>query len=161
MLTLAALAAAGLYFSGTLNSVMGGSNPILSVEGTSSGINLSTGAGTIYITVKNTGSGQLLLWNFTISGKVPFTVTAISMNNVTLSYTGNHITGTWRASTGAAGIVGNEIVVPGGESVTMTFVFTGGTGPKFTDIIDIGSSYSGIALPTTGRPIAFHFSVPA
>ena len=158
VLTLAALAAVALYASGTLNSVMGSSNPILSVEGTSSGINLSTGAGTIYITLKNTGSGQLLLWNFTINGKVPFTVSVVS-SAVTLKWSSNSVTGTWRASTGAAGVVGDEILVPGGESVTMTFTFD--ATHKFTDIIDIGSSYSGIALPTTGRPIAFHFSVPA
>ena len=139
VVVLGALAAAAYYFSSTISSATGGSNPILTVEGTSSGLDLSTGAGTIYITLKNTGSGQLLLWNFTINGKVPFTVSVVS-SAVTLKWgASNSVTGTWRASTGAAGVVGDEILVPGGESVTMTFTFD--ATHKFTDIINIGSSY--------------------
>jgi hypothetical protein len=160
VVVLGALAAAAYYFSSTISSATGGSNPILSVEGTSSGLNLSQGTGTIYITVKNIGSGQLFLYNLTISGKVPFTVGVLSNGTVTLTWNPSHsIHGTWRASTGTAGVVGSQILVPGGESVTMTFVFT--SSDKFTDIIDVGATYSGIALPTTGRPIAFHFSMPA
>lgn len=162
VIAIAAVGAAAYYFSSTMSAATGGSNPILTIEGTSSNINLATGEGTIYITAKNTGSGQLLLYNLTIDGKVPFVVTAnATASKVDLYWNGTHLEGTWRASSGAAGVVGNEILVPGGESVTMTFTFNGTTGHKFTDIIDVGATYSGIALPTTGRPIAFHFSVPS
>jgi hypothetical protein len=161
MIVLGAVAIAGLYFTGTLSSLIGGSNPVLMVEAASSSIDLSKGSGTVYFTLKNSGGGTLQLSRLTIDGKVTFNITG-SSGVPQLKWEGNTVVGNFTATTPMAGVSGDSILIPSGQSTTLKFTFEGGTGgKKLTDVLDIGVSYSGIAFPLNGNPIQFRFLLPS
>jgi hypothetical protein len=159
VIVLGAVAAAGLYFSGTLSCLLGGSNPVLMVEAASTNIDLSAGTGTVYLTLKNSGSGTLQLSKIEINGKVSFNITAAD-SLPHLKWNGHDVTGSVESkSSGMAGVSGTNILVPSNAFVTLKFIFT--SQDKLTDIMDIGASYSGVAFPVTGNPIQFRFLLPS
>jgi len=159
VIVLGAVAAAGLYFSGTLSSLLGGSNPVLMVEAASTNIDLSAGTGTVYLTLKNSGSGTLQLSKIEINGKVSFNITAAD-SLPHLKWNGHDVRGSVESkSSGMAGVSGTNILVPSNAFVTLKFIFT--SQDKLTDIMDIGASYSGVAFPVTGNPIQFRFLLPS
>jgi hypothetical protein len=150
---------AGLYFTGTLSSLIGGSNPVLMVEAASSSVNLGNGSGTIYLTLKNSGGGTLQLSNLIIDGKTTLNITGV--NGIPQLKWGTHtINGTFTATSPLAGVSGNSILIPSGQVTTLKFTFDGSTN-KLTDVLDIGVNYSGVAFPLSGNPIQFRFLLPS
>ena len=161
VIVLGACALAGLYFTGTLSSLIGGSNPVLMVEAASSSVNLGNGSGTIYLTLKNSGSGTLQLSSLTIDGKTNITITGVGgIPRLAWGTGDHHINGTFTASSPLAGVSGNSILIPSGQVTTLKFTFDGSTN-KLTDVLDIGVNYSGVAFPLSGNPIQFRFLLPS
>jgi hypothetical protein len=162
VIVLGAAALVGLYFTGTLSSLIGGSNPVLMVEAASSSIDLGKGSGTVYFTLRNSGGGTLQLSSLTIDGKANITITGVGgvPHFKWGTGTGNDIPGTFTATSTMAGVSGNTILIPSGQSTTLKFTFDGTT-HKLTDVMDIGVSYSGVAFPLNGNPIQFRFLLPS
>lgn len=162
IIVLGAVAIAGLFFSGTLSTLLGGSYPVLTVEAASTNIDLGTGTGTVYLTLKNTGSGTLQLSKLEISGKTAFTISVAADSKPHLTWGTHDVTGSVESkSSGMAGVSGSNILVPSNAFVTLKFTFTSTPDNKLTDIMDVGASYSGVAFPVTGNPIQFHFLLPS
>ena len=160
VIVLGACALAGLYFTGTLSSLIGGSNPVLMVEAASSSVNLGDGSGTIYLTLKNSGGGTLQLSSLTIDGKVILNITGVNGIPHLKWGTTHDIDGTFTATSPMAGVSGNSILIPSGQTTTLKFTFDGSTN-KLTDVFDIGVTYSGVAFPLNGNPIQFRFLLPS
>jgi FlaG/FlaF family flagellin (archaellin) len=158
VIVLGAAALVGLYFTGTLSSLIGGSNPVLMVEAASSSVNLGDGSGTVYFTLRNSGGGTLQLSSLTIDGKASITITGVS-GVPHFKWGTNDIAGTFTATSAMAGVSGNTILIPSGQSTTLKFTFD--TTHKLTDVMDIGVSYSGVAFPLNGNPIQFRFLLPS
>jgi hypothetical protein len=159
VVVLGAVALAGLYFTGTLSSLIGGSNPVLMVEAASSSIDLGDGSGTVYFTLKNSGGGTLQLSKLEIDGKITFNITGVD-GAPHLKWETSDVTGTFTATSSMAGVSGNTILIPSGQATTLKFTFDGTTN-KLTDVLDIGVSYSGVAFPLNGNPIQFRFLLPS
>jgi FlaG/FlaF family flagellin (archaellin) len=159
VIVLGAAALVGLYFTGTLSSLIGGSNPVLMVEAASSSVDLGKGSGTVYFTLKNSGGGTLQLSSLTIDGKASITITGVN-GKPHFKWGAHDIEGNFTATSTMAGVSGNTILIPSGQSTTLKFTFDG-TVNKLTDALDIGVSYSGVAFPSNGNPIQFRFLLPS